>query len=50
MLAVKVAVTLRAWVMLTMQLPVPEQPDPLQPVKVLLPEAVAVSVSSVPLR
>jgi hypothetical protein len=30
---VNVAVTLRAWVMETVQLPVPEQPPPLQPVK-----------------
>ena len=35
LLSEKAAVTVRAWLILTVQVPVPEQPDPLQPVKVL---------------
>ena len=42
-----VAVTLRAWVMLTVQVPVPEH-DPLQPVKVEPVVGVAVRVTLVP--
>ena len=45
--AANVAVTLRATVMLTRQLPVPLQ-APLQPVKVEPAEAVAVNVTDVP--
>src|SRR5262249_44272583 len=44
---VKVARTLRVWVMLTMQGSVPLQPSPLQPVKVEPLAAVAVSVTLV---
>jgi hypothetical protein len=44
----KVAVTLCAWFMLTVQAPVPEQAPP-QPLKVLPESAVAVSVTLVPL-
>jgi hypothetical protein len=45
---VKVAVTERAWVIVTMHVPVPLQPSPLQPVKVEPVLAVAVSVTTVP--
>ena len=41
--------TFCAWVMLTVQVPVPEQPPPLQPVKVLPAAAVALSATLVPL-
>ena len=47
-LITKVAVTLCAWFMLTVQVPVPEQ-APLQPLKALPGSAVAVSVTLVPL-
>ena len=43
-----VAVTLRAALIVTTQLPVPEHPLPLQPAKLLPEFAVAVSVTSVP--
>ena len=46
--AVKVAVTLRAAVMVTTQLPVPEHPLPLQPANVLPLVGAAVSVTDVP--
>ena len=46
--SVKVAVTLRAWVMDTVQVPVPEHPPPDQPVNVDPEEAVAVRVTLVP--
>src|SRR5215469_3281349 len=45
---VKVAVTLRAWVILTVQVPVPLHPSPLQPVKVEPLAGAAVSVTLVP--
>ena len=45
---VNVAVTLRAWVRLTVQVPVPLHPSPLQPVKVEPRAAVAVRVTLVP--
>ena len=44
----KVAVTVRAWLMVTVQVPVPEQPSPLQPAKFEPALAVAVSVTLVP--
>jgi hypothetical protein len=44
----KVAVTLVAAVTETTQLPVPEQPPPLQPTKVDEAEALALSVTVVP--
>jgi hypothetical protein len=47
-LAVKVAVTVVAEVMLTVHAPVPLQPPPLQPLKVEPPLGVAVSVTAVP--
>src|SRR5450830_1082941 len=47
-LTTKVAVTLCAWPMLTVQTPIPEQ-APLQPLKALPGSAVAVSVTLVPL-
>ena len=47
-LRVNVAVTLLAWVMETVQVPVPEQPEPDQPVKVEPPAAAAVKVTEVP--
>jgi hypothetical protein len=46
---VKLAVTLAAALMVTLQGPVPEQPAPLQPVKFELPAGVAVKVTTVPL-
>src|SRR5439155_1357135 len=46
---VKVAVTVVAAETVTAQEPVPEHPPPLQPVKVELAAAVAVSVTAVPL-
>src|SRR5215471_9470833 len=45
---VKVAVTLRAWVMLTVQGPVPLHPSPLQPANVAPLAAAAVNVTLVP--
>ena len=45
----KVAVTLCAAFIVTVQEPVPEHPPPVQPVKVEPPEGVAVSVTLVPL-
>src|SRR5450759_3505546 len=47
-LIAKVAVTLCAWLMLTVQV-IPEQVAPLQPLKVLPGSAVAVSVTLLPL-
>ena len=44
----KVAVTVRAWLMVTVQVPVPEQVSPLQPAKLDPALAVAVSVTLVP--
>jgi len=44
----KVAVTVVEAFMVTMQEPVPEQPPPLQPVKVDPPAAAAVKVTTVP--
>src|SRR5205809_863058 len=44
----KVAVTLRAWIMLTVQVPVPLHPSPLQPAKLEPLAALAVSVTLVP--
>ena len=46
--ASKVAVTERAWLIVTVQLPVPEQPSPLQPAKVDSEAGDAVSVTDVP--
>ncbi len=46
--AVKVAVTARAWLMVTEQLPVPEQ-APVQPAKVEPDVGVAVNATRVPL-
>src|SRR4029450_12511825 len=43
-----VAVTARAWVIVTAQVPVPVQTPPLQPVKVEPAVAVAVKVTAVP--
>jgi hypothetical protein len=43
-----VAVTARAWLMVTWHVPVPVQPSPLQPVKAEPAPAAAVSVTSVP--
>ena len=48
MIAVKLAVTLCAWLMLVRQLPVPVQ-APLQPLKMLPAAGVALSVTLVPL-
>ena len=45
---VKVASTERAWSKVTWQVPVPEHPSPVQPVKVELAFGVAVSVTTVP--
>ena len=42
------AVTERAWLIVTVQLPVPEQPSPLQPAKVDSEAGDAVSVTEVP--
>jgi len=47
-LPLKVAVTARAWLIVTEQIPVPEQ-DPLQPANVEPEPAVAVRVTGVPL-
>jgi len=47
--SVKVAVTVVAAFNVTLQAPVPEQPPPLQPVKVEAPAGDAVSVTVVPL-
>jgi len=47
--ALKVAVTVVAAFMVTVQLPVPEQPPPLQPEKVEPPAGLAVRVTAVPL-
>ena len=44
---VKDAVTLRAWLIVTTQVPVPLHPSPLQPLKLELAPAVAVSVTGV---
>lgn len=44
----KLATTLSSPFIVTTQVPVPEQPAPLQPVKVKLPEGVAVNVTAVP--
>src|SRR5438093_1124763 len=44
----KFAATLRAWFIVTWQVPLPEQPPPLQPVKPEPEAAVAVSVTTVP--
>ena len=41
----KVAITLRAWDMVTVQVPVPVHPAPLQPANVAPAEAEAVSVT-----
>jgi hypothetical protein len=43
-----VAVTERAWSIVTTHVPVPLQPPPLQPLNVEPPAAVAVSVTTVP--
>ena len=45
---VNCAVTLRAWVIVTVQVPVPEQPDPLQPAKFDPVASCAVSCTTVP--
>jgi hypothetical protein len=45
---VKVAVTDWSLFMVTVQVPVPEHPPPLQPVNVEFPSATAVSVTDVP--
>jgi hypothetical protein len=45
----KVAVTVRAALIVTMQLPTPEQPAPLQPEKIVLAPGVAVRVTTVPM-
>jgi hypothetical protein len=45
----KSALTVRAALMVTVQVPVPEQPPPLQPVNVAVEEGTAVKVTSVPL-
>ena len=45
----KVAVTERAWLMVTVHVPVPEQPSPDQPSNVQPALGAAVSVTSVPL-
>jgi hypothetical protein len=49
LLRAKSALTVRAALMLTVQVPVPEQPPPLQPVNVAVEEGMAVKVTSVPL-
>ena len=46
--SVKVAFTDRAWSIVTWQVPVPEQPAPVHPVKSELTDGVAVSASTVP--
>ena len=46
-MAVNVAVTLRAWFIVTWQVRVPEQPSPDQPLNVELAAAEAVSVTLV---
>ena len=48
--SVKVAVTLRAWLIVTTQVPVPVQPSPLHPVKLELASGDAESVTTVPVR
>lgn len=45
----KVADTLRAALMVTVQVPAPEQPEPDHPAKTLFDSGVAVSVTTVPL-
>ena len=47
---VKVAVTLRAWLIVTTQVPVPAQPSPLHPVKLEFASGDADSVTTVPVR
>jgi hypothetical protein len=47
--AVKLAVTVVAAFMVTLHVPVPEHPAPLQPLKVDPPVAAAVRVTTVPL-
>ncbi len=47
-MSVNVAVTDRAWSIVTWQVPVPEHPSPIQPVKVELTDGVAVNVTTVP--
>jgi hypothetical protein len=47
--AAKLAVTVAAALMVTLHVPVPEQPPPLQPLKVDPPAAAAVRVTTVPL-
>jgi hypothetical protein len=46
--SVKVAFTDRAWSIVTWQVPVPEQPSPVHPVKSELTSGVAVKVTEVP--
>lgn len=46
---VKVAVTVRAALIVTTQFPTPEQPAPLQPEKIALAPGVAVRVTTVPM-
>jgi hypothetical protein len=47
--ALNIAVTVRAWVIVTVHVPVPEHPSPLQPAKVKPAAGVAVRVTCVPL-
>ena len=47
-MATKLAVTFRAWLIVTVQVPAPEQPSPDQPAKREPAEAAAVSVTTVP--
>ena len=44
----KLALTLRAWLIVTVQVPVPEQPAPDQPAKREPAEAAAVRVTELP--